>query len=646
MSHSIAVVGEGLLADYVYKELSGIYQITRWSSMDEASPNGENLALVLHDSWRPAEHLKADDVFRSSGIPWLRGFIAFGEANIGPLVLPDKKGCSQCADVRRFMTGPDRREQFQIKEYKMDQRNIQQDPWATNLGLWQTSLLVQEEVHRFFNGEKAQTHEHVLFLHLNTLRLSRHFILPDPYCHVCSDLPEDTADLAKIELKQSPKTSIDSYRCRSMDDLQTVLSQDYLDSRTGLLNFKRYDFTSPFADTIVNLPLLSGNELNAGRTQSYAQSELAGILEGLERNCGYSPKGKRTQVYEPYSKVEKYAIDPQSIGLHTEKQYELPDFPFRPLDEDRPIHWVWGYSLTENRPILVPEIFAYYSLGGGEGFVYETSNGCAVGGSLEEAILYGIFEIVERDSFLMTWYAELPIPRLDNKSIDDQELQLMIQRIHAVTGFEVHLFNATTENGIPSIWALAKNTKEKGMNLLCAAGAHVDPLRAVKGAVQELAGMLLNMDDTFEKNKKKYVQMYKHSHLVQQMEDHSMLYGLKEAEKRLYFLLDKRLVKDFHKEFGPVRKSADLLDDLQAVLDVFKQLKLEVIVVDQTSPELKRNALHCVKVVIPGMLPMTFGHHLTRLKGLDRVLKIPAKLGYVKRPLKFNELNPYPHPFP
>jgi ribosomal protein S12 methylthiotransferase accessory factor len=140
--------------------------------------------------------------------------------------------------------------------------------------------------------------------------------------------------------------------------------------------------------------------------------------------------------------------------------------------------------------------------------------------------------------------------------------------------------------------------------------------------------------------------MLKQSHLVQQMEDHSMLYVIKEAEKRLYFLLDKRLVKDFHQEFRPVPKSADLLDDLKSVLSVFEQLNLEVIVVDQTSPELKRNGLHCVKVVIPGMLPMTFGHHLTRLKGMDRVLHVPAKLGYVKKPLTFNELNPYPHPFP
>jgi ribosomal protein S12 methylthiotransferase accessory factor len=46
------------------------------------------------------------------------------------------------------------------------------------------------------------------------------------------------------------------------------------------------------------------------------------------------------------------------------------------------------------------------------------------------------------------------------------------------------------------------------------------------------------------------------------------------------------------------------------------------------------------------MLPMTFGHHLTRFAGLERVLTVPVELGYAKRPLKLEQLNHYPHPFP
>ena len=79
---------------------------------------------------------------------------------------------------------------------------------------------------------------------------------------------------------------------------------------------------------------------------------------------------------------------------------------------------------------------------------------------------------------------------------------------------------------------------------------------------------------------------------------------------------------------------------------MFRRLNLDVIVVDQTTPEMIRNGLYCVKVLIPGMLPMTFGHHLTRVTGLERVLRVPMELGYTKQPLTLEQLNPYPHPFP
>ncbi|MDI5791249.1 hypothetical protein PO124_31150 [Bacillus licheniformis] len=44
-----------------------------------------------------------------------------------------------------------------------------------------------------------------------------------------------------------------------------------------------------------------------------------------------------------------------------------------------------------------------------------------------------------------------------------------------------------------------------------------------------------------------------------------------------------------------------------------------MIVVDQTSPVIKRNGLYCVKVLIPGLIPMTFGQRFIRLEGLERI---------------------------
>lgn len=74
---------------------------------------------------------------------------------------------------------------------------------------------------------------------------------------------------------------------------------------------------------------------------------------------------------------------------------------------------------------------------------------------------------------------------------------------------------------------------------------------------------------------------------------------------------------------------------------------LEVITVDQSEPGLReRFGLHCVKVVVPGALPMTFGHVNRRTLGLSRLLDVPHRLGRTARPVHHGELPLHPHPFP
>lgn len=646
MSPVIVVVGDGVLASYVCEALTGQYTVMNQIDFKTGIPEGANLVLVLDDTWNPAIHQTAEKVLRPAGIPWLRGFVAFGEGIVGPLVRGGKQGCSQCADIRQLMAGRDRQEMWRIQQKIAADGGMERDTWLSNMGLSQITTLLVIEAQRIMKGDQAYSEEQICFINLKTLKSSWHTFLPDPLCTVCGQIPSDSPTDAHITLNPSPKIS-GSYRCRSLDDLSKVLLKDYLDPRTGIFNGKMHDLVPPFADVGVNLPLFSGDEGVAGRTHSYAKSELTAILEGLERACGTNPRGKRTVVIDCYRNLKEQALNPLEVGVHEKEQYARPDFPFEQFNPDRPINWVWGYSFLQERSILVPELLAYYSLGCGNGFVYETSNGCALGGSLEEAIFYGIMEVVERDSFLLTWYAELPLPLLDPYTANDQELNLMIDRVRAVGGYDLYFYNSTMEHGIPSVWAMAKNRKQKGLNLICAAGAHLDPIRAVKSTIHEMAAMMLTLDDKFEKNKEEFLRMYHNSTRVTKMEDHGMLYGLPQAEERLQFLLDThRPLRSFDEEFKWNSTHADLTEDLQDILQKFRQLNLDVIVVDQSTPETKRNGLHCVKVLIPGMLPMTFGHHLKRVTGLERVLRVPKELGFKKQALTFEELNPHPHPFP
>jgi len=647
MSAGLAIIGDGLLADFVQERLAASCgQIHRASGIDPL-PEGTSLALLLQDAWDPTAQLEAAMRLHQDRISWLRVFMSFGEGVVGPYVRPDYQGCSQCADYRLRMAGNNRQENWKMYRRMLQLGAIQHDRWASRTALLQLAHFIASETEHILQGRPSSTEGALRLFDLNTLSSSQHSFLPDPLCPVCGDLPDDSPDRAVIVLRPEPKIREDSYRCRSIDELKQWLSSDYLDNRTGFLNGKMRDFISPFADASVNMPLMIGDEVSSGRTHSYAESEHIAILEGLERYCGMAPRGKRTVVREAYRNVAGQALNPELVGLHSHEQYERIGGHLRRFNPDDPIDWVWGYSFLEQKPILVPERLAYYSLGCGEGFVFETSNGCALGGTLIEAILYGILEVVERDSFLLAWYARLPLPKIAIHSITDSELELMIERIEAVAGYELHLFDSTMEHGIPCVWVIARNRKGEGVHLICAAGAHPDPIRAVKGALHEISAMLLTLDRKFEENRDTYRRMLDDPYLVKHMEDHSMLYALPEAEERLDFLLKgNRPVRDFEGAFKTWPKHSDLTEDLREMLRLFRQLEMDVIIVDQTTPEIARNGLSCVKVLIPGMLPMTFGYHFTRLTGLDRVLRVPMELGYSEVPLTPDQINPYPHPFP
>jgi ribosomal protein S12 methylthiotransferase accessory factor len=105
VSAVVLVVGEGVVADSVCEELFAHYHVVRQTEFEAVVPKKTDLALVLQDAWNPSVHQKAEEMFRRTGTPWLRGFVSFGGGVVGPLVRPGIPGCSQCSDMRRLMVG-------------------------------------------------------------------------------------------------------------------------------------------------------------------------------------------------------------------------------------------------------------------------------------------------------------------------------------------------------------------------------------------------------------------------------------------------------------------------------------------------------------------------------------------------------------
>jgi len=646
MGKSIALIGDGLLTNLVHETLSSAYSVVRVDFERSGDiPESTALVLAVHDEYRPPAQLERDKALHASGIPWLNATVLADEGMVGPYVRPGTPGCPQCALKRRMAAAADDTKPLELKLELWRKGVVRRDPNVSPWGLRHLRDLIVEEASAALERVHSQAGR-VRLADLKKLESSYRRFAPDPHCPVCGGLPDDRPEDAKIVLAPRPKSDPRSFRVASTADFAAKLSADFLDDRMGLMRAARRQLEHPFSDVLVCLPASFGEEWTAGRSHAYPTSLAAALLEGLERNCGSSPRGKKTVVYDSYRNLAKCAMNPAEVGLYSPEQYASEDFPFEPFDADASMAWVWGYSFKRERPILVPECLVYSHPSIGGKLADEGSNGCALGGSLEEAILHGIFEVVERDAFLLAWYARLPLPRLDLATAGDRELELMAARLEAEAGYELCLYDATTENGIPSVWAVARNKRPTGANLICAAGASLDPVRAAKGAVYEVAAFTRYLSKLLEARIEEARDMYRDSDQVREMPDHSLVYALPEAEDRLRFLWDpERPMRSFGESFCAGAPRLDLTEDLREVLGVFRRLGLDVIVVDQTSAELSGSGLRCVKVLIPGMLPMTFGHHLRRTAGLNRLFTVPMRLGYTDRPLRPADLNPYPHPF-
>lgn len=647
---SVAIIArEGELADLILGRLSTFCRPIRRKSFAEGVPPEAMLVIIADDKPEETDLYAEEEALRSIGVPWLRVSIASGEAIVGPLVRPGVPGCSLCASTRLLnasmrMSPMDASPELSVAELLKPEAAQAASVMANN----HIASLIASEARRLLVGRTPQTGGRLYLVNRRTLRSSLHSFQPDPLCPICGELPDDSPERAAIALAPAPKPTPDTYRLKPLSEWSGKLTRSVFDARTGLINERFRDLQSPFAGSSVHVPsVVWGGELAGGRGISFAGSDTAAMLEGLERHCGKAPQGYRPFVFDSFSRLQADALDPRATGLYSDAQYRQPGFPFEPFDPDAPIEWVWGFSLTREKPILVPRSLAYYSANGGENWVNEGSNGSSIGGSLEEAILHGIFEAVERDAFLMTWNARMPLRQLDPLSSGDKELALMVSRIRAVSGYDMRLYNMTMEHGIPSILAVAKTLRPGRMNLICAAGAHLDPLHAARGAIQEASGLLEGLQPLFEREKDLLLRMLQDSSLVERMEHHVLLYGLPQAEERLSFLLNQRRApQTFGEAFEQPVRRPELADDVRELVRTFERIGLDIIAVEQTSPEVRRLGLRCVKVLIPGLLPMTFGHALTRLTGLPRALRVPFELGYAAERLTFESLNPHPHPFP
>lgn len=368
-----------------------------------------------------------------------------------------------------------------------------------------------------------------------------------------------------------------------------------------------------------------------GHTSRFSQSRAIGLLESLERIAGSLPSSGTRTWTGTFQDTPVPAYPPSAFGLHSRADLV-------------PTRWVAATRLADGVEVAVPRDVAYYLSEQTEQLVQDSSNGCACGGSLAEAILYGLLEVVERDAFLIGWYGALPLEEIDPSSIRTCSSRNLLARMRLL-GYRVRFFDSTVGTRIPTVTAVAECGTTG--SLCFGAGAHPDAERALASALSEVASDYQVARIRLERGRRRIESMLADFSRVEVMEDHADLFTHPGARPLAAFLLDAPQVRLRDLETLSVPGAGnDVATDLRLCLELLDP-GLDVLVVEQTLPAQAALGVHSVKVLMPGLVPIDFGWHRQRALSMARTRRCAEHFRSHRRPGISSRIPvPVPHPFP
>ena len=336
-------------------------------------------------------------------------------------------------------------------------------------------------------------------------------------------------------------------------------------------------------------------------------------------------------------------IAPGSFTLYLPAQYCSPGFPYVPFNDETRLRWTQMIDLTTGRVAFAPAAFVWvpyqYSISQGEQPIGQPiSTGLACHETPAKAALTGLCEVIERDAFTIFWQARISPPRIPVETLPEAICDF-VRRFEA-TGDEVHLFDLTTDVGVPTALGVLRSRSTARPAHVFAAAADVDPGRAVTKALEELDHTRLYTvqilhhvqapppDNEFEG-------VYQQVHHLRLAAEHANVH-------RFAFVFESSRRVDFAELPSLVGRSPE--DDLAALARALTAAGLTPYVADLTSADVRELGLSVVRALVPGMHPLAIGHRV-RARGGRRLYEVPQKCGHPGLTFGAPD-NPFPHPYP
>jgi ribosomal protein S12 methylthiotransferase accessory factor len=266
-----------------------------------------------------------------------------------------------------------------------------------------------------------------------------------------------------------------------------------------------------------------------------------------------------------------------------------------------------------------------------------TSSGLAAGSDLPSATLAALYELVERDAFVITWLNRLPVPRIDFS--ETEGIAAETERHYRKFGIESLAFDLTTDLGIPVVMAMAIDRSGELPAVTVGLGCNLHPPTALDRAVMEVAQVRVGSVPRHRSSQAP--PLPRRYEDVRTLEDHAAFAASPAYLGELDFLHEgsrAHRVADV-----PDRSRGTVEMDLALCRERLERAGCTVASMDLTQPDLEPFGVKIVRAIATGLHPIHFGFGEERLGG-QRVFSVPMLLGHAHRDTTEIDLNPCPHP--
>lgn len=309
-----------------------------------------------------------------------------------------------------------------------------------------------------------------------------------------------------------------------------------------------------------------GTRKQMGKGGSPEQAEASALMELIERFSLFSFKRDPGNFLKgTFSELEKDCLPLDEITLSV-GDLDAPGVILEAFKE-LPLRWTWAHFLIGERPILLP--FDWF-------WAINEYNGSSAGNVMEEAILQGVCEVVERHVSAIISNEKRPVPLIGTKNLSDKKAGELLKKFENAN-IRLWISDFTLNTGIPTVGALAfdPSTYPHRSEIVWTAGTTTSPAKSLIRALTEVAQLAGDFDTPL-----KYIP----SGLPKPL-------SLNEVE---YITHTKEI-----REIGSLPDISDenIKVEIETALACLKRIGLNVYVIDVTHPELQIPACY---TIVPG----------------------------------------------